>query len=100
MMQFVMHPSQMSGAVAMAWDSATQKLIKVSGTNPSLNGQGNSMPAELAEAVGMEDWNLQTESCTDESELQSWADALLLKTGLARIQGDFKFQGSAKAIPG
>lgn len=92
--------SQMSGAVAMAWDSATQKLIKVSGTNPSLNGQGNSMPAQLAEAVGMGDLNLQTESCTDESELQSWADALLLKTGLARIQGDFKFQGSAKAIPG
>ncbi|WP_165041455.1 type VI secretion system tip protein VgrG [Dysgonomonas sp. ZJ709] len=92
--------SQMTGLAAMAWDSTTQKIIKVSGTSPSLNQQGDSTPKKLAQAVGIEDWNLQTGGCTDESELQSWADALLLRTGLARIQGDFKFQGSAKAVPG
>jgi len=92
--------SQMAGLAATAWDSSTQKILKVTGAKPSLNPQGNSTPKKLAEATGVEDWSLQTEHCTDETELQSWADALLLKTGLARIQGDFKFQGSAKAIPG
>ena len=72
----------------------------MSGASPSLNQQGSSTPKELAGAIGLDKWNLQTETCSDENELQSWADALLLKTGLARIQGDFKFQGSAKAVPG
>lgn len=92
--------SQINEVEAFAWDYTEQKILKVKGTKPTLNQQGDMSPQKLAEASGNEKSILQTTSITDENTLQSWADALLLKTGLARIRGDFKFQGNAKTVPG
>ncbi len=85
---------------AIAWDSVTQKLITATGAAPSLNAQGTDTTATLSEAVGSEKWTLQTESCPDKTALQSWADAQLLKAGMARIRGEIRFQGSSLAVPG
>jgi len=92
--------SQIDTIDAWAWDSSTQKIVKVSANTPSLNQQGDSTAQQLAQAITSDKQTLQTEAVTDENVLQSWANAILLRAGLARIQGDFKFQGSAKAVPG
>lgn len=88
------------GVVAVGWDPATQKILKSSGKAPSLNDQGTSTFSQLAEAAGGAYWKLQTELAPDVTALQSWADAQLLKSGLARIQGSVKFLGNADVIPG
>jgi Rhs element Vgr protein len=84
---------------AWAWDAKEQKIAKVSGKKPALNKQGVSSPDQLAQAVGVGKYNLQT-GAADEHALQSWADGQRLKAGLSRIQGYCKFQGSAKALHG
>lgn len=92
--------SQIDTINAWAWDSAAQKIVKTNGKTPSLNKQGDSSAQRLAQAILTEKQSLQTEAVTDENVLQSWADAVLLRAGLSKIRGDFKFQGSAKAVPG
>ncbi len=84
---------------AWAWNPTDQKIVKASGKKPSLNKQGTSTQAKLAEAVGVDKYSLQT-TCAEETALQSWADAQRLKAGLSQIQGYCKFQGSAKAVQG
>lgn len=84
---------------ASAWDPAAQKMIQVSGKTPALNKQGNMTPERLSEAVGADQYILQT-GLGEESALQAWADSQRLKSGLSRIQGSCKFIGSAKALPG
>ncbi len=91
---------QQSEIEAVAWDPAGQKVFKVQGKKPSLNSQGTDNPEKLAKALSEGKYILQTELCTEESSLQSWADAQAVKAGLSRIQGYCKFPGSSKAQPG
>lgn len=92
--------SQIDALNAWSWDSSLQKIVKVSGNPSALNQQGDSSAQKLAQAISDDEQCLQTDAVMDENVLQSWADAVLQRAGLARIQGDFKFQGNAKAIPG
>lgn len=91
---------QMGTIKAQAWNCKTQKLMTVEGNSPELNEQGNITSAALAEAVVGEEHLIQTAACLNESELQSLADAQLLKAGMSRILGTCKFCGNAKALPG
>ncbi len=84
---------------AWAWSPAQQKIIKISGSKPILNKQGNTTPARLAEAAGVSKYGLQT-VCSTETALQAWADGQRLKAGLSALTGYCKFQGSAKALHG
>ncbi len=85
---------------AVAWDVATQKIMTIDGSKPSLNKQGTDTMADLAKAAGGEKFICQTELCGGEAALKSWVDSQLLKTGLSRIQGHCKFSGSHKALLG
>jgi Rhs element Vgr protein len=96
----LMTSDQTGAANAYAWDSATQKVVKSAGSAPTLNSQGDQSPAVLSDAVGGDDWPLQTESYGDSARLKTWADAQLLRSGLSRIRGEIRFQGSALAVPG
>lgn len=82
------------------WDVAQQEVLSAVGKPPSLNKQGNMQQKDLAKAAGNNDWMLQTVICEGMEPLQSWANAQLLKSGLARIQGTVKFYGHAGVIPG
>lgn len=84
---------------AWAWNPKDQKIVKASGKKPSLNKQGTATQSKLAEAVGVDKYNLQTDMA-EETALQAWADSQRLKAGLSQIQGYCKFQGSAKAVHG
>ncbi|MCD8263469.1 MAG: hypothetical protein LUD02_04305 [Tannerellaceae bacterium] len=91
---------QISGTEAWAWDHTSQELVTVSGTTPTLNTLGNIEASELAKAIGAGKQILQTSCIAEKEMLQNWADARLLKAGLARIRGEVQFQGNAAVIAG
>ncbi len=91
---------QLSGVKGVTWDMKTQEPIEQDGSAPTLNEQGNISSSDLADVLGVETFKLQTSASVDKTGIKSWADAQLLKAGLAKIRGRMKFQGSAKAKPG
>jgi Rhs element Vgr protein len=92
--------TQLSSANGISWDPKTQEIVEQKGTLPSLNTQGNLASKELADVIGLKSLRLQSSAFIDKQGLKSWADAQLLKSGLSKIRGGMKFQGSAKAKPG
>ncbi|MHA3787030.1 type VI secretion system tip protein VgrG [Flavobacterium hauense] len=91
---------QPSGATAVAWDVNKQAIITSDGAIPTLNSQGDTTPAQLASAIENKKMTLQSTIVPDKATLQAWADAQMLKTGMSRIRGEVKFQGSALAVVG
>lgn len=91
---------QFSAVESIGWDPVTQKVVSASASPASLNKQGNLSPKEMATAAGTDTVLLQTDALADSKVLKQWADATLLKTGLARYQGTFSFCGNAAAVPG
>lgn len=91
---------QLSSAKSQAWSISDQKISEQDGTAPSLNKQGDISDSDLADVMGVEDYQLQSIVTLEDSSLKSWADASLLKAGMSKIRGTMKFQGNAKAKPG
>lgn len=92
--------TQLSAAKGVAWDLKTQKAVEKEGSAPTLNEQGDIPSSDLADVLGLKSFRLQTSAPIDQNGLKSWADAQLVKSGLARIRGRMRFQGSAKAKAG
>ncbi|WEK21618.1 MAG: type VI secretion system tip protein VgrG [Candidatus Pedobacter colombiensis] len=82
---------------AVAWDSAEQQIIAVSGDIPAVNSQGNITPAKLAE-THQQNMLLQTTTAAEQA-LKSWADAQWFKSAINRYKGTIKFQGTF-VVPG
>lgn len=91
---------QVAGARGVSWDPKTLKIAEKKGRPPSLQPQGNIPTAELAAVVAGEEVVLRSGAPMDGEALKAWADAQLLKSGLSRIRGTLRFQGSAKVSPG
>ena len=90
-----------TNARAVSWDAKTQTaIVGAEAGPPDLNRQGDLTSAMLAEAMGLESYRLQTAASRTQDELTQWAKAQQLKSGLARIRGRMRFQGSAKAVVG
>ncbi len=91
---------QFNAAEAVGWDSSKQEIVKSSGSAPGLNQQGNLSQKDLSGVLQPEKLILQSGTRMEPADLKNWADALLLRYGLARFRGNMAFQGSAKAKPG
>ncbi len=91
---------QYNVAQAVAWDPASQAVVTSDGSAPSLNSQGDLSQSDLSGVIALDQFILQSGVTAETAPLRSWADALLLKYGLARFHGNLDFQGSAKAKPG
>ena len=89
--------SQYGAVTATAWSYTDQALIKAEGTEPSVNQQGNLSGADLAKATAPEKLELRHTGWVEQPELQAWANAQLLKSRLAKIQGRVKTKGYADA---
>lgn len=92
--------TQVSKVTGTTWELSSQSAVTQDGASPSLNEQGDVSSADLADVMGLDVFNVQTAAPLDKTGLKSWADAHMLRAGLARIRGTMKFQGSAKAKPG
>ena len=91
---------QYSAAQAVGWDQAQQKIVTSDGSAPGLNSQGNLSQTDLSGVINLDKFILQSGVNIESAVLKNWADALLLKFGLARFRGSLTFQGSSKAKPG
>jgi len=89
--------TQFSAAKGTSWDLKTQAVVEGTGSSPTLNSQGDLTASALAQVISLSSLNLQTSAPLESTALKSWADAQLVKSGLARIRGSMKFQGSALA---
>lgn len=85
---------------SIGWNPSEQKAVIARSSPVSLNAQGNSSLGEMASPVGVDKITLQTDAMSDSNVLQSWANATLLKSGLARFRGSFSFCGNVAAVPG
>lgn len=91
--------SQYKAVKAKAWSYTDQALVEIEGTEPTVNKQGNLSGQNLANAIALSAWELSHGGRIQEPELQAWADAQLLKSRLAKIQGRVKIIGYRDAKP-
>lgn len=90
---------QSKGIKAKSWMAANQSVIDADASEPSMPPAGNLAAADLAKVLGDEVSEIWHAGALAEPELQSWADARLLRMRLARIRGRAKCQGFAKILP-
>ncbi len=83
-----------------AWDAAGQERIEATAAEPDWTENGNLPGTQLADVIGLESTNYYHTGQFPPDELQSWADALLLRDRMAKIRGRVKFQGMATVLPG
>jgi Rhs element Vgr protein len=91
---------QFANVQATAWDIKKQAIVQAKATPLALNEQGDIDSSELAKALNTGSFDLQTPTSLDSAALKTWAKAQQLKSGLSRLRGSMKFQGSAKARVG
>jgi len=91
---------QYQAVKAFAWDPANQEILEVDGSDPALTGNGNLNPSDLAGVIGLEHLNLSHSGMLAQEELQAWADALYLRSQLAKTRGRVAFYGYAELKPG
>lgn len=91
---------QYQAVKAFAWDPSTQDLLEVDAQDPSINGNGNLTPADLAMVIGLDYLSLSHTGMLEQEELQAWADAQFLKNQLAKTRGRVGFMGVADVKPG
>lgn len=92
--------TQLSSVVGTSWDLASQAIVQQQAAPDALTAQGNLDAATLAQVIGLEAYNLQSPAPLESTALEAWAKGQQLKSGLARIRGSMRFQGSALAVPG
>ena len=92
--------TQLAEVKGVSWDPKNQQIVAEQSQPKKLNEQGNLDAAELAKVVGLDSFRLQSVAPMEKTALSAWADGQQIKAGLARIRGQMKFQGSAKAKPG
>lgn len=84
---------------AFSWSPADQALIEAEASEPGVNRQGNLSGKDLAKVIGLSEWELWHSGKVEQTELKAWADAQLLKSRLAKIQGRVKTKGYPEAKP-
>jgi Rhs element Vgr protein len=92
--------TQLSSVTGTSWDLATQAILQQQASPEALTGQGNLDAATLAQVIGLSSYNLQSPASLESTALTAWAKGQQIKSGLARVRGHMRFQGSALAVPG
>lgn len=92
--------TQLNASKAFTWDYTNQELLEIEGADPGVSLNGNLAFSDLADVVGLDNWELRHGGKVTDAELQAWADARLLRSQLAKVRGRIKFQGYADLNPG
>ena len=85
---------------SVSWDPGQQQLATGNAPPEALKLQGDLDANKLSEVLALDSFQLQTPAELEADELKTWAKAQQVKSGLARVRGRMKFQGSARAKPG
>jgi Rhs element Vgr protein len=92
--------TQFQESVARSWDYEELEMAEAEGADPGFEEPGNLAATDLAGALGQDSLVMQHTGQLPRQELQSWANASLLRSRLAKIQGRVSFQGFAGVKPG
>lgn len=85
---------------AQSWDYSNQQLFEAESTSSTFTQHGNIPSDELAEAINLEQYEMQHSGHLLEQELQDWVTGVMLRSHLAKIRGRAKFFGFAEIKPG
>lgn len=91
--------TQLKATKASSWNQAKQQVAEKTGQEPSVNNQGNLTGKKLSDVIGLKAYELRHGGKVSDQELTAWADAQLLKSRLAKIQGRLHCFGSAAVKP-
>lgn len=89
-----------SAIQSVAWDPATQALLASGTASTGVTAPGNLSPDTLAAVFGVKQYRQQSAGPLDKAGLTAWSSAELLKTRLAKIRGEVRYQGSTLAAVG
>lgn len=92
--------TQYPSVQASSWDMKGQATLQATAKDPGVTVPGNFKASDLAGVIGIPSFNLQSTSPLEQTDIQGWADACLLKSRLAMVKGSVKFQGNALVLPG
>lgn len=91
--------NQISTATAYSWNQADQEIIEVEGADPGISLNGDLSSGDLADVVGLSNYELRHGGTLNDTELQDWADATMLYQQLSKVRGRAKFQGIPSVKP-
>lgn len=86
--------NQPKSVSASGWDTKTQKLVKSTAEEPTLNAQGNVTPSTLSDNLSQKELDLLSPTPMAADDLKVWADSSLLRLRLSALKGKVKFLGS------
>ena len=92
--------TQYASTKSRAWDSAQQQLIESTAASADGTAVGNVSTDTLAAVHGIGAFERVTGGFVQKEDLTAWSKAELLRSKLARICGQVRFQGSALAKTG
>lgn len=84
---------QFAGVTSAAWDFGDQEMISSEGVDPGFPDQGNINSSDLSDVIGLDNSPYQHSGRVNSEELQSWADARLMRSKLAKIRGRIRILG-------
>ncbi|MDC0713315.1 type VI secretion system tip protein VgrG [Stigmatella sp. ncwal1] len=93
-------PSQWSSVRCSSWDYKSQKMIEATAKVSEANALGSPSSKKLAEVASPSEVEFQSSAPWAQDSLKAWAQGLMLRSELAKIRGEVRFQGSSKVEPG
>lgn len=91
---------QWKSVTAQAWNPAGQALFEATTDRVAFAENGNIPGERLAEIGGLDSYDIRHAGFMAEDELQSWSDATLLRSRLAKIRGSARFISPTVVLPG
>ncbi len=92
--------TQHKNVVATAWESSSQEMGQSEANEPSVGAAGNLSGSDLADAINGGELVISHAGFGQNTELQTWANAVLLRERMAKLRGRVVFQGRADVKPG
>lgn len=92
--------NQFSTITSASWDYSNQEMIKAESEDPNIVQGGNISAHTLSETISLENLELKHSGRVEESELQSWANAIALKSELSKLRGSVRSKGFNNIKPG
>ncbi len=91
--------NQLAKVSAYSWNQGDQEIVEIEAANPNVKLNGNLTSDELAEVIGLENYELKHGGNLSTAESQDWADSTLLYQQMAKVRGRVKFQGIPAVKP-
>ncbi len=93
--------TQFKKVKGQAWDYTNQELFETETEAADYTEHGNVTGKDLADTIGLEEWELRHSGQVVEEELQAWVDANMLRSRMSKIRGRAKINvGYGEVKPG